>query len=108
MQERYRQIRHYVEDWNADALVIHSVKSCRLFSAGQGDMREYFTKELGVPTLMVESDLEDPRYYAEAQMRNRIDAFFESLQYKRIREAAPPASPVPSSPSASPPLVPTA
>jgi benzoyl-CoA reductase subunit B len=88
MQERYRQIRHYVEGWSADALVIHSVKSCRLFSAGQGDMREYFTKELGIPTLMVESDLEDPRYYAEAQMRNRIDAFFESLQYKRIRESA--------------------
>ncbi len=87
MIERYKQIRTYVEDWNADALVIHSIKSCRLFSAGQGDMREYFTKELGVPTLMVESDLEDPRYYAEAQMKNRIDAFFESLQYKRMRES---------------------
>lgn len=84
--DRYEQIRTYVNDWHADALVIHSVKSCRLFSAGQGDMREYFTKELGIPTLMVESDLEDPRYYAEAQMKNRIDAFFESLQYKRLRE----------------------
>jgi len=83
--ERYRQIRRYVEDWHADALVIHSIKSCRLFSAGQGDMREYFTRELGVPTLMLESDLEDPRYYAEAQMKNRIDAFFEALQYKRMR-----------------------
>jgi benzoyl-CoA reductase subunit B len=49
-------------------------------------MREYFTRELGVPTLMVESDLEDPRYYAEAQMKNRIDAFFESLQYRRLRQ----------------------
>jgi benzoyl-CoA reductase subunit B len=86
MLERYRQIKRYVEEWHADALVIHSVKSCRLFSAGQGDMREYFIKECGVPTLMVESDLEDPRYYAEAQLRNRIDAFFESLRYKRIRQ----------------------
>ena len=81
---RYQQIRRYVEDWSADALIIHSVKSCRLFSAGQGDMREYFTKELGVPTLLIESDLEDPRYFSEAQMRNRIDAFFESLEHKRI------------------------
>jgi len=88
MLERYRQIRAYVEDWQADALVIHSIKSCRLFSAGQGDMREHFTRELGVPTLMVESDLEDPRYYAQAQMKNRIDAFFESLQYKRLRQGA--------------------
>jgi benzoyl-CoA reductase subunit B len=81
---RYEQIKRYVEEWNADALVIHSIKSCRLFSAGQGDMREYFTRELGVPTLLVESDLEDPRYYAEAQMRNRIDAFFEALEHKKL------------------------
>jgi len=85
---RYGQIRRYVEEWGADALVIHSIKSCRLFSAGQGDMREYFTRDLGVPTLMVESDLEDPRYYAEAQIRNRIDAFFESLEHKKLVAAA--------------------
>jgi len=82
--ERYKQIRRYVEDWRADALVIHSVKSCRLFSAGQGDMRDYFANELGVPTLLVESDLEDPRYYAQAMMKNRIDAFFESLEHRKL------------------------
>jgi benzoyl-CoA reductase subunit B len=81
---RYAQIRRYVEDWQADALVIHSIKSCRLFSAGQGDMREHFIKDLGVPTLLVESDLEDPRYYAEAQIRNRVDAFFEALEHKKL------------------------
>jgi benzoyl-CoA reductase subunit B len=82
--DRYEQIRRYVEEWQADALIIHSIKSCRLFSAGQGDMRDYFARELGVPTLMVESDLEDPRYYAEAQMKNRIDAFFEALEHKKV------------------------
>jgi benzoyl-CoA reductase subunit B len=81
---RYEQIRRYVEEWHADALVIHSIKSCRLFSAGQGDMRDYFTRELGVPTLLVESDLEDPRYYAEAQLKNRIDAFFEALEHRKV------------------------
>src|SRR6266542_6788093 len=86
--QRYAQIKRYVEEWEADALVIHSIKSCRLFSAGQGDMRDYFTRELGVPTLMVESDLEDPRYYAEAQIKNRIDAFFESLEHKKVVRAA--------------------
>jgi benzoyl-CoA reductase subunit B len=81
--QRYEQIRRYVEDWNADGVIIHFVKSCRLFSAGQGDMRDYFTKQLGVPTLYVESDLEDPRYFAEAQTRNRIDAFFEALEHAK-------------------------
>jgi benzoyl-CoA reductase subunit B len=88
--QRYEQIHRYVKEWRADALVIHSVKSCRLFSAGQGDMREHFTKDLGIPTLLVESDIEDPRYFSEAQMKNRIDAFFESLEHqKMLRDGAP-------------------
>jgi benzoyl-CoA reductase subunit B len=85
--QRYDQLRRYVEEYSADALLIHSVKSCRLFSAGQGDMREYFTKDLKIPTLFVESDLEDPRYFSPAQMRNRIDAFFESLEHKKYFKA---------------------
>jgi benzoyl-CoA reductase subunit B len=89
MLERYKQIERYVDEWEADALVIHSVKSCRLFSAGQGDMRDYFSRGRSVPVLMVESDLEDPRYYAEAQIKNRIDAFFESLEHRRVKEGKP-------------------
>lgn len=81
--DRYEQIHRYIREWEADALVIHSVKSCRLFSAGQGDMRDAFMRKFGVPVLMLESDLEDPRYYAEAQLKNRIDAFFEALAHRR-------------------------
>jgi benzoyl-CoA reductase subunit B len=86
--QRYDQIRRYVEEWNADGLIIHFVKSCRLFSAGQGDMRDYFTKELGIPTLYLESDIEDPRYFSEAQIKNRMDAFFESLGHAPARTVA--------------------
>jgi benzoyl-CoA reductase subunit B len=82
--QRYEQIGRYVKDWNADGLIIHFVKSCRLFSAGQGDMRDYATRTLGIPTLYIESDLEDPRYFAEAQTRNRIDAFFEALEHSKM------------------------
>jgi benzoyl-CoA reductase subunit B len=74
----------YVRDYRADALVIHSVKSCRSFSVGQADFRDRFIHELDVPTLMIESDLADPRYFGEAQLRNRVDAFFESLEHKRL------------------------
>jgi benzoyl-CoA reductase subunit B len=82
--QRYDQIERYVGEWNADGVVIHFVKSCRLFSAGQGDMRDYFTKERDVPTLYIESDLEDPRYFSEAQIRNRVDAFFEALEHRKL------------------------
>ena len=81
--QRYEQVRRYVEEWNADGVIIHSVKSCRLFSAGQGDMRDYLTRTLGVPTLYIESDLEDPRYFSQAQIQTRVDAFFEALDHQK-------------------------
>jgi benzoyl-CoA reductase subunit B len=97
--QRYEQIRRYIEEWNAHGLIIHFVKSCRLFSAGQGDMRDYFTRKLGIPTLYLESDLADPRYFSEAQIKNRMDAFFEGLEHSqaagslRAGAAAPAAQP---------------
>ncbi|MCI0587281.1 MAG: 2-hydroxyacyl-CoA dehydratase family protein [Planctomycetes bacterium] len=80
-------LERYVRDYSADALVIHSVKSCRSFSVGQADAREAFSHEKGIPTLFLESDLADPRYFSEAQMRNRIDAFFEALTHRRLAGA---------------------
>ena len=84
LKRRREVVSRSVRNYNLEAFVIHSVKSCRLFSAGQADMREFFVKEQGLPTLIVESDLEDPRYYAEAQIRNRVDAFFEALEHQKF------------------------
>ena len=92
MLQRYDQMKRYMDEWQADGIIIHFVKSCRLFSAGQGDMRDYFSKQLGVPTLYIESDLEDPRYFAEAQTKNRIDAFFEALEHAKAHPQARPAT----------------
>jgi hypothetical protein len=36
---------------------------------------------------LIESDIEDPRYFSEAQLKNRIDAFFESLEHKKMVRA---------------------
>jgi benzoyl-CoA reductase subunit B len=86
---RSELIRSYVGEYEADAVVIHSVKSCRSFSVGQADFREEFTRTRDIPTLLVESDLVDARYFQHAQLKNRIDAFFESLEHRRLVGAAP-------------------
>ncbi|MCY0877560.1 MAG: 2-hydroxyacyl-CoA dehydratase family protein [Firmicutes bacterium] len=84
LRQRYDLLSRYLREWHGEGLVIHAVKSCRLFSSGHGDMREYFAKTLKVPTLLIESDLADPRYFSPAQMRTRIDAFMESLISSRL------------------------
>ncbi len=81
---RNQLIASYLKDYNADCLIIHGIKSCRSFTAGQGDLRDYVINELGYPALYIESDHQDPRYYAEAQIKNRVDAFFESLEHRKM------------------------
>ena len=80
---RRETIKNYLKDFDAEALVIHGIKSCRSFTAGQGDLRDYVINELGYPALYVESDHQDPRYWAEAQILNRVDAFFEAQKMKK-------------------------
>jgi benzoyl-CoA reductase subunit B len=36
-----------------------------------------------VPSLFIESDMMDRRVVSEAQLKNRIDAFFESIESRR-------------------------
>ncbi|MHA2252794.1 MAG: 2-hydroxyacyl-CoA dehydratase subunit D [Candidatus Kariarchaeaceae archaeon] len=83
---RRNVIENYLKDFDADVLVIHGIKSCRSFTAGQGDLRDYVINDLGYPALYVESDHQDPRYWAEAQIRNRVDAFFEAFERNRAKK----------------------
>lgn len=81
-EQRAEMLRRYVEEYKADGVIIHAVKSCKSFSSNHADFKEYLNKELDVPVLLIESDHVDPRYFAEAQIKNRVDAFFEELELK--------------------------
>ncbi len=81
---RDQLIESYLKDYDADCLIIHGIKSCRSFTAGQGDLRDFVINDLGYPALYIESDHQDPRYYAEAQIKNRVDAFFEALEHRKV------------------------
>ncbi|MCL4744573.1 MAG: 2-hydroxyacyl-CoA dehydratase [Burkholderiaceae bacterium] len=74
--------------FNLDGIVYHGVKSCRTASAGLADRRIHVTESRGLPTLMLESDIVDPRAVSKAQMKNRADAFFEGLIARQQKRAA--------------------
>ena len=45
-------------------------------------------RERDVQCLFIESDMMDKRVVSEAQLKNRIDAFFEGLASRRLRLGA--------------------
>jgi len=78
-----------IDDHAADGVVYHPIKSCRTVSTGLADTRRALMAIRDVPSLFVESDMMDRRVVSEAQMKNRIDAFFEGLASRRQHGAAP-------------------
>jgi benzoyl-CoA reductase subunit B len=67
-----------------DGAVFHSVKSCRTTSTGMADSRRAFTELRDLPSLFLEADMMDRRVVSEAQLKNRIDAFFEGMAARRV------------------------
>lgn len=74
--------------FNLDGIVYHGVKSCRTASSGLADRRIHMAESRGLPTLLLESDIVDPRAVSQAQMKNRADAFFEGLIARQQKRSA--------------------
>jgi benzoyl-CoA reductase/2-hydroxyglutaryl-CoA dehydratase subunit BcrC/BadD/HgdB len=69
-----------VERFEVDGMVLHSNRSCKPYSLGQYDIMEQVSFQTGVPGLILEADMCDPRFYAEEPVKNRIQAFLELLE----------------------------
>ena len=73
------QLIALIERFSADGLVMHSNRSCKPYSLGQYDLARAVTEKTGKPALIIEADMTDSRVYSEAQTRERVEAFIESL-----------------------------
>ena len=76
-----------IDDYAVDGVVYHPIKSCRTVSTGLADNRRALMAARDVPSLFIESDMMDRRVVSEAQLKNRIDAFFEGLAARRQQAA---------------------
>ena len=83
-----RPLIQAVDDYTADGVVYHPVKSCRTVSTGLADSRRVLLASRDVLALYIESDMMDKRVVSEAQLKNRIDAFFEGLESRRLRRTS--------------------
>jgi benzoyl-CoA reductase subunit B len=85
---RIKLLARYVEEYGADGFLINSVKSCNSFSAGQLHIMREVERLSGRPGGFIESDLVDPRYFSAANIKNRLESYFQMLEQKRLGGAA--------------------
>jgi benzoyl-CoA reductase subunit B len=83
LPERVAMLARYAREYRADGFLIHSVKSCNSFSAGQLTILREVEKRTGIPGGFLESDLVDPRYFSPANLKNRLESYFQMLDARR-------------------------
>jgi len=83
LSQRVDMLTNYVNEYEADGLLINSIKSCNSFSAGQLMMMREVEKRTGKPGAFIETDLVDPRYFSAANVKNRLESYFQMIEQKR-------------------------
>ena len=73
-----------IDPFHIDGVVYHPIKSCRTVSTGLADNRRSLMASRDIASLFIESDMMDRRVVSEAQLKNRVDAFFEGLASRRM------------------------
>ncbi|MFQ5437916.1 MAG: benzoyl-CoA reductase subunit B, partial [Paracoccaceae bacterium] len=80
---RIDMLVNYINEYEADGLLINSIKSCNSFSAGQLLIMREVEKRTGKPAAFIETDLVDPRYFSAANVKNRLESYFQMVEQKR-------------------------
>ena len=84
LPQRVDLIEHYIKEYKADGFLINSIKSCNSFSAGQLLIMREIEQRCGIPVGFIESDLVDPRYFSYANIKNRLESYFQMLEQRKI------------------------
>ena len=76
-------IAQKVEEYKLDALIFLSSRTCRVWNIGQQDMLNWVEKKVGVPGVILDSDMVDSRFLSEARIDTRINALLELVDGRR-------------------------
>ncbi len=88
LPSRVDLLSRYVQDYEADGFLVHSVKSCNSFSSGQLMIMREVENRTGRPGGFIESDLVDPRYFSASNIKNRLESYFQMIEQKRAGDDA--------------------
>ncbi|RJQ28220.1 benzoyl-CoA reductase subunit B [Candidatus Parcubacteria bacterium] len=80
-------IEKHIRDYRADGFLVSSIKSCKSFMAGQLAIMRRIEERTGISGGFFECDMMDSRFYAEANVRNRIESYLRMIDQKGKRGA---------------------
>jgi len=83
LPNRVDMVEKAMNDYQADGFLVNSIKSCNSFAAGELMMMREVENRTGKPAAFIETDLVDPRYFSPANVKNRLESYFQMIDQKR-------------------------
>ena len=78
-QAKMEFLKKWMEEYRISGVIFHDSKTCFNNSNSRFGMPLQLKQQTGVPTLVVEGDLCDLRFYSEGQTITKIETFIEQL-----------------------------
>lgn len=85
-KERYMEA--WIRDFSVEGVIFHDSKTCPNNTNSRYGLPQRMTARLGLPSLVINGDLNDLRCYSEEQTRTNIEAFVEQLDERKQPLAA--------------------
>jgi bcr-type benzoyl-CoA reductase subunit B len=79
IEDRATMALDLFKKYSMNGMIMFMNRSCKAVSFAVPTLKDILTKKTGIPALVFESDMGDQRFYAESQVRTRIEAYFETL-----------------------------
>jgi benzoyl-CoA reductase/2-hydroxyglutaryl-CoA dehydratase subunit BcrC/BadD/HgdB len=77
----------FFKDWmieyGVDGVIFHDSKTCFNNSNAKFGLPQRLTEETGLPTLVIEGDLCDTRFFSEGQSITKIETFLEQIESQK-------------------------
>jgi len=73
-------LTNLVKEYCIDGIIFHDAKTCANNSNSRFGMPQRISQSLGIPTLVIEADLCDLRFYSEGQSITKIETFIEQIE----------------------------
>ncbi len=68
------------EFFNIDGIIFHDAKTCPHNTNARYGMPQRLEKDIGIPNLIIDGDLNDVRCLSDEQSKTAIEAFIEQLE----------------------------
>ncbi len=78
-------LRQMLNEYKVDGIIFHDAKTCFNNSNCRFGLPGRLTADTGIPSLTIDGDLNDLRFYSDGQAQTRLETFVEQLKGKHDR-----------------------